>query len=91
MDHEVRMFLVALKLGSGSTVNGAKLRTVWDVFRPTLGLEDSGFQPIVLVLVLVIDSLDSLDSLDWGGFVPGTSCQATIAPSLRDISQQAIA
>src|SRR5208283_3500626 len=25
----------------------------------------------------------------WGGAVPGTSCQATIAPSLRDISQQA--
>src|SRR5271166_1324002 len=23
----------------------------------------------------------------WGGAVPGTSCQATIAPSLRDISQ----
>src|SRR5208337_1791187 len=27
----------------------------------------------------------------WGGAVPGTSCQATIAPSLRDISQQALA
>ena len=26
----------------------------------------------------------------WGGAVPGTSCQATIAPSLRDISQQAL-
>ena len=26
-----------------------------------------------------------------GGAVPGTSCQATIAPSLRDISQQALA
>src|SRR5271156_4929204 len=26
-----------------------------------------------------------------GGTVPGTSCQATIAPSLRDISQQALA
>ena len=26
--------------------------------------------------------------LFWGGPVPGTSCQATIAPSLRDISQQ---
>jgi hypothetical protein len=26
--------------------------------------------------------------LFWGGAVPGTSCQATIAPSLRDISQQ---
>src|SRR5208283_2450146 len=25
-----------------------------------------------------------------GGAVPGTSCQATIAPSLRDISQQAL-
>ena len=43
MDHELRMFWVALKLGSGSAVNGAKLRTVWDVFRPTLELEDSGF------------------------------------------------
>src|SRR5271167_4795203 len=29
--------------------------------------------------------------LFWGGAVPGTSCQATIAPSLRDISQQALA
>jgi len=29
--------------------------------------------------------------LFWGGTVPGTSCQATIAPSLRDISQQALA
>ena len=29
--------------------------------------------------------------LFWGGAVPGTSCQATIAPSLRDISQQASA
>jgi hypothetical protein len=28
--------------------------------------------------------------LFWGGDVPGTSCQATIAPSLRDISQQAL-
>jgi hypothetical protein len=28
--------------------------------------------------------------LFWGGAVPGTSCQATIAPSLRDISQQAL-
>src|SRR5580700_4466740 len=28
--------------------------------------------------------------LFWGGTVPGTSCQATIAPSLRDISQQAL-
>ena len=27
----------------------------------------------------------------WAGAVPGTSCQATIAPSLRDISQQALA
>src|SRR5208337_4169132 len=27
----------------------------------------------------------------WGGAVPGTSCQATIAPSLRDNSQQALA
>ena len=27
----------------------------------------------------------------WGGSVPGTSCQATIAVSLRDISQQALA
>ena len=27
----------------------------------------------------------------WGGAVPGTSCQATIAPSLRDISQQTLA
>jgi hypothetical protein len=27
----------------------------------------------------------------WGGADPGTSCQATIAPSLRDISQQALA
>src|SRR5271165_6912505 len=27
----------------------------------------------------------------WGGAVPGTSCQATIAPSLRDTSQQALA
>src|SRR5271166_3921550 len=26
----------------------------------------------------------------WGGAVPGTSCQATIAPSLRDISQQVL-
>jgi hypothetical protein len=26
-----------------------------------------------------------------GGAVPGTLCQATIAPSLRDISQQALA
>src|SRR6267142_1909919 len=26
-----------------------------------------------------------------GGAVPGTSCQATIAPSLPDISQQALA
>jgi hypothetical protein len=26
----------------------------------------------------------------WGGAVPGTSCQATIAPSLRDISQPAL-
>ena len=26
----------------------------------------------------------------WGGAVPGTSCQATIAPSLRDISPQAL-
>src|SRR3984893_5219993 len=25
----------------------------------------------------------------WGGAVPGTSCQATIARSLRDVSQQA--
>jgi hypothetical protein len=25
----------------------------------------------------------------WRGAFPGTSCQATIAPSLRDISQQA--
>ena len=25
-----------------------------------------------------------------GGAVPGTSCQATIVPSLRDISQQAL-
>jgi hypothetical protein len=25
----------------------------------------------------------------WGGAVPGTSCQATIVLSLRDISQQA--
>src|SRR5580700_516686 len=29
--------------------------------------------------------------LFWGGAVPGTSCQATIAPSLRDIPQQALA
>ena len=29
--------------------------------------------------------------LFWGGTVPGTSCQATLAPSLRDISQQALA
>src|SRR5580704_12486937 len=29
--------------------------------------------------------------LFWGGAVPGTSCQATIAPSLRDISQQHLA
>jgi hypothetical protein len=29
--------------------------------------------------------------LFWGDAVPGTSCQATIAPSLRDISQQALA
>jgi len=29
--------------------------------------------------------------LFWGGTVPGTSCQATITPSLRDISQQALA
>src|SRR6476660_2475710 len=29
--------------------------------------------------------------LFWGGAVPGTLCQATIAPSLRDISQQALA
>jgi hypothetical protein len=28
--------------------------------------------------------------LFWGGAIPGTSCQATIAPSLRDISQQAV-
>src|SRR5580700_4459928 len=28
--------------------------------------------------------------LFWGRTVPGTSCQATIAPSLRDISQQAL-
>ena len=28
--------------------------------------------------------------LFWGDAVPGTSCQATIAPSLRDISQQAL-
>jgi hypothetical protein len=27
----------------------------------------------------------------WGGAVPGTSCQATIVLSLRDISQQALA
>jgi hypothetical protein len=27
----------------------------------------------------------------WGGALPGTSCQATIASSLRDISQQALA
>ena len=27
----------------------------------------------------------------WGGAVPGTSCQATIARSLRDVSQQALA
>src|ERR1700676_2380534 len=27
----------------------------------------------------------------WSGAVPGTSCQATIAPSLRDISQPALA
>ena len=27
----------------------------------------------------------------WGGAVPGTSCQATIASSLRDISQQPLA
>jgi hypothetical protein len=27
----------------------------------------------------------------WGGAVPGTSCQATIAPTLRDISQLALA
>src|ERR1700738_4060726 len=26
----------------------------------------------------------------WGGAIPGTSCQATIAPSLRDISQRAL-
>src|SRR5580704_928946 len=26
----------------------------------------------------------------WGGAVPGTSCQATIARSLRDVSQQAL-
>jgi hypothetical protein len=26
----------------------------------------------------------------WGGAVPGTLCQATIAQSLRDISQQAL-
>src|ERR1700724_4718167 len=29
--------------------------------------------------------------LFWGGAVPGTSCQATITPSLRDIPQQALA
>src|ERR1700719_4891874 len=29
--------------------------------------------------------------LFWGGAVPGTSCQATIAPSLRDMSRQALA
>src|SRR6202051_4243183 len=29
--------------------------------------------------------------LFWGGAVPGTSCQATIAPSLRDIPQKALA
>ena len=28
--------------------------------------------------------------LFWGGAVPGTSCQATIALSLRDILQQAL-
>jgi hypothetical protein len=28
--------------------------------------------------------------LFWGDLFPGTSCQATIAPSLRDISQQAL-
>ena len=29
--------------------------------------------------------------LFWGGAVPSTSCQATIAPSLLDISQQGLA
>ena len=29
--------------------------------------------------------------LFWGGAVPSTSCQATIAPSLRDISQNSLA
>jgi hypothetical protein len=29
--------------------------------------------------------------LFWGGAVPGTSCQATIAPSLREVLQQALA
>jgi hypothetical protein len=31
------------------------------------------------------------ERLFWGGAVPRTSCQATIAPSIRDISQQALA
>src|SRR6202171_5720279 len=30
------------------------------------------------------------ERLFWGGAIPGTSCQATIASSLRDISQQAL-
>jgi hypothetical protein len=29
--------------------------------------------------------------LFWGGAVPGTSCQATVAPALRDIPQQVLA
>jgi hypothetical protein len=42
-------------------LNGAKIKPVWDVFRPALGVRVS---TSVIVLVLVIDSLDCLATGD---------------------------
>src|ERR1700735_2624364 len=45
----------------------------------------------IVLVVLRTRSYRTLRDGSLGGVFPGTSCQATIAPSLRDNSQQALA